>query len=42
MVANKVFKSVNRSYLFDIAWQIIPDVASVRPKRELVGISSSK
>ena len=42
LVANQVFKSVNRSYFFDIAWQIIPDVASVWPKREFVGISSSK
>ena len=42
MVANQVFKSVNRSYFFDIVWQIIPDVASMWPKRELVSISSSK
>jgi len=26
----------------DIAWQIIPDVACLRPKREVVGISSYK
>ena len=43
LVVNQVFKTVDRSYFLDRAWQIIPDVASVRPaKRKLVGISSSK
>jgi len=36
LVVDEVFKTVDRSYFFDRAWQIIPDVASVRPKRKLV------
>ena len=41
LVANQVFKSVNRSYFCDIARQVVPDVTSVRPKGELISISDS-
>ena len=43
LVANEiVLKLVNRSDFFNTAWQVVPNIASVWPKRILISISSCK